>query len=60
MDWLLATLPYGEPWRTRRKLFTQYLSPNTVQTSDPVLVDFIRLEVRAVGTRGMYESPWAL
>jgi len=42
MDWLLATLPYGEPWRTRRKLFTQYLSPNTVQTSDPELIDFIR------------------
>jgi len=42
MDWSLAMIPYGESWRKRRKVFTQYLSPNTVQTSDPVIVDFIR------------------
>jgi len=42
MDWSLAVLPYGDSWRIRRKAFTQYLNPNTVQTSDPVIVDFIR------------------
>ncbi|KAF9523361.1 cytochrome P450 [Crepidotus variabilis] len=41
-DWLISSMPYGDAWRDRRKLFNDYLHPSMTQNYQPAQVEFIR------------------
>jgi len=45
-NWTFSTLPYGEQWRTQRKLFTQHLHPNNSQSFNPVIFEFVQNMLR--------------
>ena len=39
-------MPYGEAWRERRKLFTQYFHPNNANVYQPHELEYTRKIVR--------------
>ncbi|KAG2015054.1 cytochrome P450 [Coprinopsis cinerea AmutBmut pab1-1] len=41
-DWALPFLPYGEPWRSRRRLFHQYLRPSDKKMHAERAIDFLK------------------
>ncbi|KAF9559433.1 cytochrome P450 [Agrocybe pediades] len=41
-DWLFGLMEYGEPWRERRKLFTQYFHPSEPTSFKPHAMQFSR------------------
>jgi len=41
-DWMVSSMPYGEPWRERRKIFTQHFHPNNLQSHRLVIIGFMR------------------
>ena len=39
--WAMSALPYGEAWRERRRMFTQYFHPGNAGSYKATLVEFI-------------------
>ncbi|KIJ97415.1 hypothetical protein K443DRAFT_133869 [Laccaria amethystina LaAM-08-1] len=40
--WLMSSMPYGEPWRERRRLFQSYFHPGKQTTHHPRQREYIR------------------
>jgi len=40
-SWAFATMPYGDDWRERRRLFTKYFHPNNLGANIPQQIEFI-------------------
>ncbi|KAF9449661.1 cytochrome P450 [Macrolepiota fuliginosa MF-IS2] len=53
IDYIFAFMPYGEEWRTHRRLFQQYFSSRNVDTEQTAQLDFIRKGLLV----NLYESP---
>jgi len=45
-NWSLGSMPYGDRWRTRRKMFTHYLHPNNSQLINPIVLEFVQNMLR--------------
>jgi len=39
--WAFATMPYGDDWRERRRLFTKYFHPNNPSANVPQQLEFV-------------------
>ena len=39
--WVLAIMPYGEAWRERRQMFTQYFHPGNIEY-EATQMEFVR------------------
>ena len=40
--WVMPLMPYGEAWRERRQMFTQYFHPGNADLYKASQVEFIR------------------
>jgi len=53
IDNFFSFLPYGDIWRRDRRLFTQYLSPKTLDRDKDRITEFVRGGLIA----GIYQAP---
>ena len=40
--WVIAMMPYGEAWRERRRIFTQYFHPGNSDLYKATQMEFVR------------------